>query len=273
MSGALQAVFANYRSSALVSPATFTVPNSTFTVPSGVSTVTVKLFGAGGQSDANSGGSGAYIIGSFSVNTGDVLHFYDTGNDLVRASSFTWKRSSVVQGYAIAGGGGTAGNRPFGGQYGGAGGDADATPDSGTIGYGEYGGSASGGGGDGANASGGAGGDGGGGSANAGGTGASGGGSAGAVQGGGGGSRSQLDSYDGGDGGAGGWGYAGGGGGGGGNSSDVQGDAGGGGGGGGGSSNTSNITVSSAGKAVNLVDADRGTAGNPGVNGKVVVIW
>ena len=272
MSGALQAVFQNHRSSALVSPATFTVPNSTFTVPSGVSTLTVKVFGGGGQSVVEPGGSGAFIIGSISVNAGDVLHFYDTGNGRRKASSFTWKRSSIVQGYAIAGGGGNCGLRPFNGQNGREGGAADATVDSGTIGYGVDGISASGGGGAGGTELGGAGGTGGG-DGSAGASGSSGGGSAGAVSGGSGGGGGNDNTYSGASGGDGGWGYAGGGGGGGGESSNVIDDAGGGGGGGGGSSNTSNITVTNAGIASNLSDADRGTAGDSDTNGKVVVIW
>lgn len=262
-----------YGKSAGPTVATFTTTGSTFTVPSGVSVVNVKLYGAGGRNFGPGGGSGAYISGSFAVSANDVLHFYNTGNNTSVASSVTWKRAGVVQGYAIAGaGGGGGGDGDDGGdnwpdRYGGTGGAAGllgGTAANGSAAYFSdfgYGGSQSavGTGGSGCNQAGNNGGSGGSGGAGAGGNG---------------GSNSSGTNASGGGGGPGGGGYYGGGGGGGGCGRDSYPESGdGGGGGGGGSSFQSNMTNPSSGYCEGYSDAYRGTAGNPGELGKVVIIY
>ena len=264
-----------YGKSAGPTVATYTTAGSTFTVPSGVSVVNVKLYGAGGRNYGPGGGSGAYISGSFAVSSNDVLHFYNTGDNTSVASSVTWKRAGVVQGYAIAGaGGGGGGDGDDGGdnwndRYGGTGGVAGllggtaANGSSAAANYSEfgYGGSQSavGAGGSGANQNGGSG---------------TAGGSGGAGAGGNGGNESSGTNANGGSGGPGGGGYYGGGGGGGGNGRNDYPDSGdGGGGGGGGSSFQSNMTGASSGYCDGYSDGYRGTAGNPGELGKVVIIY
>ena len=278
----IQQLFFNGASeSAPTSPLTFTEPGQ-FTVPSEVSSVTVKIFGAGGYTDEGgaTGGSGAFIIGDYAVQSGDVIHLYNTGNNFCQASGATWKRGGTVLGWAVAGAGGSGGaagengGDDYGGRWGGIGGDAGLL----TVNAAD-GDNADGGGGGGAYFSGNVAGpgSGGGGAGNAGNGGgglgpASSSGAAGDSSGGYGGSGTNAD---GGQGGGSGGGYYGGGGGGGGSGRDDYPDSGlGGGGGGGGSSYESgNMTSRTVGLCVNSSDANRGTAGNPNEYGKVVLIW
>lgn len=254
------------------SPVTFTAPGS-FTVPAGVSSVTVKIFGAGGSNEAGyfgdtEGGSGAYIIGNYAVQSGDIIHIYNAGVQTSYASGATWKRGATVMGWAVAGAGGAAGTPgddggdAWSGRFGGAGGNAgvlNGSADSGSGGDAGAGATTT------SAGSGGGNGNGGGGPATSSGA-------AGAAVGGNGYSGGNAS---GGNGGYGGGGYYGGGAGGGGyGREDYPDSADGGGGGGGGSSYESgNMTSRTNGLCVNSSDSNRGTAGNPGETGKVVLVF
>jgi len=269
----------------------FTAPGN-FTIPSGVTSITAKLFASGGAQNAPwaLAGSGAYIIGTFPVQSGDVINAIYTGtsSSAARTAYVEWTRSGYgVLGWAIAGSGGASGyegtnpddqsqnyfyngtggngNGNGGGGNGGTGGD--------TSNFGQSGGSGAsydvgGIGGDGGDQGGGEGGDGGDGSDGS---------APGVVGGAPGGNGAGSGAAAGGNGGNGGAGIAGGGGGGGGTSEieiggiyyQGQGGAG----GGAGSSGTNNMTVTAAGVCSSLTDSDRGDAGNPNIAGKVVLIY
>ena len=250
--------------------------NQTITVPSGATSATIKLFGAGGYNSHYNGGYGAYVIGNFAVQPGDTLYFGLAGDNYAYAANVVWKRSGTMMGWAIAGAGGNCGNDGDDGgdgwsaRFGGAGGNASG------IGNNAGGGNNS----DVGWAQGGAGaagvsyaGSGGGGCNN----GSDGGGPWSYTvpsynSGGSGGGGCAGSNANGGSGGDGGGGYYGGGGGGGGyGRDDYPNSADGGGGGGGGSSNAYNMTSVSSGVCNSISDPDRGSAGNPGNGGLIVV--
>jgi RHS repeat-associated protein len=214
---------------------------SSYAVPAGITSVTLKTWGAGGAGSPRGGvgGAGGFVQGTFAVQPGDTLelivgagaasYYNQSGASVVR-----WKRGGTVQGYIVTAGGGSAGNGYASGSKTGGDGGAGGGSSGGNGGYGTDGYSTGPGGGYGASAySGGSGGYG----HEDGGDGDDGGGpnSDGTANGGGGGSGEGSS-----EGGAGGSGYYGGGGGGG-----YESPSGGwgGGGGGGGSSATSNATA------------------------------
>ena len=93
----------------------YTGAQQTFTVPSGVSTITIKAWGAQGGSDDGSnrgdGGLGGYAIGNLSVTAGNTLYIY-VGGEGVYSSSHN---SSGTSGGWNGGGRGGSGSGASGG--------------------------------------------------------------------------------------------------------------------------------------------------------------
>ncbi|MBI4033921.1 MAG: hypothetical protein HY378_00015 [Candidatus Brennerbacteria bacterium] len=278
-----------------------TAGTSTFSVPTGVTSIIMKIWGAGGggggsgdstSQDGGGGGGGGFAGGTTSTTPGESLTIYiggggalgtatggtvDTGEGAGGGGYSGVNRTSTVIISAGGGGGGAGGGSSTSDQGGGGGGGGGGNGANGTVGLG---GTGEGDFGDGATtAAVGAGGSGGGtgadgasGSGNTGGTGGAGGGGAGGTNGGGAGGGPETASLSGGGGGGGGA-FGGGGG------ENSQGTAGGAGGGGGGSGKTSGLTDittaagttgasdGTAGAGANDTDADYANPAGDGGNG------
>lgn len=265
-----------------------TAGNEAWQVPSGVTSITVKMWGAGaGGSDASTGGAGGFAQATFTVTPLEQLTVYVGGRSTGSVSAATGRGgggySAVTRGAIAAdqsttliqaGGGGGAGSNAGG--SGGAGGGSSGANGTAT-GNGDFGDGGTQLGGGAGGAGGGAGPDGVAGSANQGGTGGAGGGGGGGTNGGGGGGINDTKGAGGGGGG-----YFGGGGG-----ENGNGGGGTGGGGGGGSSfvncGTCTGKVNTAGSGTtpgNTADEDYtgtygqgGAAATNGVSGYVVIIY
>jgi len=114
----------------------FTGGNQTFTVPPCVSQVTIEAHGASGSNGYSStsaggiGGNGAIVIGTFTVNSGDVLNIYVGGQGTLTtggfngggvnataksaggggASDVSFPTNALLDRIIVAGGGGAGGN-------------------------------------------------------------------------------------------------------------------------------------------------------------------
>lgn len=106
----VMSVFFMIMTNAQTTTLTFSYTGSTqnFTVPSGVSSVNVKIWGAGGAGSDGSGGSGAFLKGTLAVTAGQTLTFVVGGGG-------SYSNSTVSAG-------GYGGGGASGGIYGGSGG-------------------------------------------------------------------------------------------------------------------------------------------------------
>ena len=99
---------------------TYTGAAQSFTVPPGVTSMTVKLWGAGGgaasyKANGGSGGSGAYVTGTLSVTPGQALTIIVGGG----GGASTNVTTAAPGGYGGGGNGGSSGNAYGGGGGGG----------------------------------------------------------------------------------------------------------------------------------------------------------
>lgn len=97
----------------------YTGSSQNFTVPAGVSSINVKIWGAGGAGSDGSGGSGAFLKGTLAVSPGQTLTFIVGGG-----GSFSPTAVST---------GGYGGGGASGGAYGGSGGGYSAVFSSATL--------------------------------------------------------------------------------------------------------------------------------------------
>jgi hypothetical protein len=108
----------------------YTGSTQNFTVPNGKSTLSVKIWGAGGGSnrDAGAGGGGGYTGGNLSVNSGEVLTIYvgrgglgggDSTNETTSLDSAATRLNGGTGGWPGGGTGGSPGSYGAGGGGGG----------------------------------------------------------------------------------------------------------------------------------------------------------
>ena len=85
---------------------TYTGSAQSYTVPAGVTSITVKMWGAGGANQGGSGGAGAYLTGSLAVTPGQVLSLIvgQAGRNDGISSGTYGGGGSATSGYGSGGG-------------------------------------------------------------------------------------------------------------------------------------------------------------------------